>query len=94
MNENEVKVYTVAIGEFRPFAIGKRKRDQEEVISYIKTLPGFIGVHPVIGRGTLLLFDTEKHATDARLGLMSKGCPVGKNVSECFIDRQYMPKVN
>lgn len=89
--ENEVSLYTVAIGEIRPFAIGKKKKAQDEALAYIRALPGFVGVHPVPGMGTILLFDTEKHAIDARLGLMSKGCPVGNNVTECYAPKEDLP---
>ena len=88
--DNETSVYTVAVGEFRPFAIGKLKKAQDAALAYIKQLPGFIGVHPVTGKGTLLLFDTKEHATDARLGLMANGCPVGKNITEVFVDKAFV----
>lgn len=86
-------MYTVAIGEIDPFATGKKARDQEDVIRFVKTLPGFVGVHPVSGRGTILLFRTEKEAKEARQKLKDKGCPVGMNVTECFVPKKYVSEL-
>lgn len=88
---NEVSVYTVTIGELDPFAAGEKMRAQEAAIGFIIGLEGFVGVHPVIGKGTLLLFYTEEQAKAAREALIRNGCPVGNNVCEVFVPTEDMP---
>lgn len=80
----DISLWTVAIGELDPFALGEKKKAQDAVIAFVGQLPGFVGIHPVFGRGTLLLFRTKEQAKDCREALISKGCPVGKNVGECY----------
>ena len=86
--DDEVSLWTVAIGEIDPFAKGWKKKAQEEVIEFIKTLSGFVGVHPVIGSGTLLLFRSEEQAKDGRQKLKDKGCPVGDNGCMCYVEKK------
>ena len=50
----ETEAYTVAIANLNPLARGKEKKIQEEIMNRIKKLDGFIGIHPVPPRGTLL----------------------------------------
>ena len=80
----DISLWTVAIGELDPFALGEKKKAQDAVIAFVGQLPGFVGIHPVFCKGTLLLFRTKEQAKDCREALISKGCPVGKNVCECY----------
>lgn len=89
--DNEISLYTVAIGEIDPFATGEKAKAQEDAINFIKERPGFVGVHSVVGRGTLLLFRTEELAKLARDALKDRGCPVGKNVTECYVPKKSVP---
>ncbi len=85
MGNQEIKVWTVAVGEIRPFAFGRLKKAQDEALELIKKTEGFIGVHPVPGKGTLLLYRTENDAKRAKNQLEYRGCQTGKNIGECFI---------
>ena len=85
--ENDVSMLTVAIGEINPFATGEYAKAQEEALKYIQSLDGFVGFHPVLGRGTLCLFSSEKQAKVARKKIKAKGCPVGDNVGECYVPK-------
>lgn len=88
--ENEVSVYTVAIGNFKPFAIGKQKRVQEQVIDFLKSLEGFIGVYPYYPKGTLCLFKTENDAKRAKNSIRAKGIQTGNNIGEVYVDKKYL----
>lgn len=91
--ENDVSLWTVAIGEINPFATGELKRAQEEAIAFISSLAGFVGVHPVFGRGTLLLFRSETETAAARKALKTQGCPVGDNITEVYVNKKYVPQI-
>lgn len=91
--EGEVKLWTVAVGNpVPPWASRKLKKAGKEAIEYIKTLEGFVGVNPVPGKGTLLLFRTENQAKGARNLLNMKGCPTGRNICACFVEKKYVPE--
>jgi len=85
--EDEISLYTVAIPEINPFAVGEAKVAQDAAIDFIRNLDGFVAVHPVFGQGTLLLFRTKDQAKKARIELKNHGCPAGKNVTECFVKK-------
>lgn len=85
MNKDQVRVWTVVTGEFRPFAIGKQRRIQERVISLIRKTEGLIGVHPVPGRGTLFLYASENEAKRAKNILDGEGVQTGRNIGEALI---------
>lgn len=87
---NEVSVYTVGIGNFKPFAIGKQKKVQDEVLDFIKKLEGFIGVYPYYPHGTLCLFKTENDAKRAKNSMQAKGIQTGKNIGEVYVDKKYL----
>lgn len=86
----EVTCYTVAVpnlagtipGTFKPHMI----KDSRKLLRYVKELDGFIGVHPVPPKGTLLIFDTENNAKRAR-NLISNDLKVqcGNNICRIFI---------
>ena len=88
----ERKAYTVAVpnlagtmpGTFKPRMI----RDSKKLLNYVKNLDGFLGVHPVPPRGTLLIFDTENNAKRAQ-NLIANDLKVqtGNNICEIFIPK-------
>lgn len=92
----EVKCYTVAVpnlagmieGTFTP----KHIKETNKLIKYVKTLDGFVGVHPVPPDGTLLLFKTENDAKRARNLLIHdlKINYVGDNICEVFVPAEYV----
>ena len=87
--ENEVVAYAFAIGNLsmNPF---KQKR-QMEVLKYIQSMEGFCGIYPHYPHGTLCIFKTKNDAKGARNLVKAKGCPVGNNIGEIYIDKQYVP---
>lgn len=70
------KGYTVATGNVNPLL--KRSR---EAVKYIKTLEGFVGVHPT-PYGTLWIFDTKNNAKGARNLMEYNGIQCGTNICE------------
>lgn len=88
MGKEDVKVYTVAIGQIRLNPLIMKR--QKEALQYIQGLNGFIGFHPVIPYGTLCLFKTENDAKGARNLMRAKGIETGKNIGEVFIDKEYI----
>lgn len=88
---NKVKLYTVVIGELRPYLSRKKRRAQMQALELISSQHGFVGIHRVFGRGTLLLYRTENDAKIARNELISRGCPCGDNICQAFVDKQYVP---
>lgn len=83
--DNEISCWTVAVGNFVPFLKKSRL-----AIEFIKTLDGFVGVHPCPPRGTLILFRTESDAKIARNLMEAKGIVCGKNICECYVDKKYV----
>ena len=91
----EVKAYTVAVpnlagtipGTFTP----KHMKHSKKLINYVKKLDGFLGIHPVPPRGTLLIFKTENDAKRARNLLVQdlEINQVGTNICEIFIPEEY-----
>lgn len=88
----DVSLYTVAIGEIDPFLVGRRAKQQNDALNYIQNLEGFVGFHPVPGRGTLCLFREKNQAVRARNLIKAEGCPVGDNVCECFVPQAELEK--
>ena len=89
MNKYE-KAYTVAIGNFSiPLT-----KDQKVVLKELKNMEGFIGVHQVYPRGTLLLFKTENNAKVGRNILKDMGVQVGNNIAEIEYDMTPIRRVH
>lgn len=88
----EVKAYTVAVPNLAGTIPGtlKHMKDTKKFLRYVKKLDGFIGIHPIPPRGTLLIFDTENNAKRAR-NLLDNDLKVqtGTNICEIFIPEQY-----
>lgn len=87
----ESKCFTVAIGNF-PMPWQRRKWKQAvKVMDYIKDLDGFLGIHPLPPKGTLLIFRTVNDAKAAKNVLVAKGVIVGENICEIFVNNQDLP---
>ena len=85
----EQEVWTVATGNFpSPFAPRSVKKRSREAIRIINACEGFCGYHPVEGRGTLCLFETENDAKAARNIMRSHGIPVGDNICKVFVPKE------
>jgi len=70
----------------RPFV----KRRFESAVKLIKEQEGFIGVHPMPPRGTLLLFRTENNAKGARNILRAAGIECGDGIFSVHIEKRYL----
>ena len=84
--EDEVIVFALGVGRVIPM-LGKM-RAMKKGMNYIKTLEGFIGVHPIDLWKNLLVFDTLNNAKEAKNKLRFKGVPVG-NVAPILIEKEY-----
>lgn len=80
----DVKAYTVAVGNITPF-----NRKSRMAVAIIAKLEGLYGVHPCPPRGTLLMFKSKNAAKRGRNVLEDKGIICGKNICECYIDARY-----
>ena len=92
----EATAYTVAVPNLAgtiPTAAALRPkawRDTQKLLNYVKKLDGFLGIHPVPPRGTLLLFQTENDAKRARnLLAHDLDVQVGTNIMQVFIPKEY-----
>lgn len=86
----ETEAWTVAIANLNPLARGKEKKIQQEIMNRIKKLDGFIGIHPVPPRGTLLIFKTENDAKRGRNEIKTFLAPVGDNICKIYIDKRFV----
>lgn len=90
----EATAYTVAVPNLAGTIPGSNKpahwRDTHKLLAYVKKLDGFLGIHPVPPRGTLLIFKTENDAKRAR-NLISEDLKVqtGTNIMQIFIPEEY-----
>lgn len=90
----EATAYTVAVPNLAGTIPGSNKpqhwRDTHKLLEYVKKLDGFLGIHPVPPRGTLLMFKTENDAKRAR-NLISQDLkvPTGDNIMEVYIPEEY-----
>ena len=87
---HETEAWTVAIANLNPLARGKEKKIQDEIMNRIKKLDGFIGIHPVPPRGTLLIFKTENDAKRGRNEIKTFLAPVGDNICKIYIDKRFV----
>lgn len=88
IQENEIEVYTVAIGNLsiNPFKLRRQRR----ILEFIGTFEGLLGVYPHYPDGTLLLFKEKNDAKGARNLLKAKGIQVGNNIGTAYIDKEYV----
>lgn len=89
---NEVSVYSVAIPNLAvPWEnTEKEVEDTRIVLMWIQTLDGFVGIYPMAPYGTLILFKSENQAKRGRNLISMKGIKVGTDITEVFIDREYI----
>lgn len=87
-----MEVWTVAVGNLPmlPFL----HKGVKQAIKLIKEQEGFIAVHPVYPRGTLLLFDTENNAKGARNVLRFNGVKCGDNICKAIVDDSLLERRN
>lgn len=88
--ENEIEVWTVAVGNLPILPKELMPKGVTEAIKLIKEQEGLIGVTPMYPRGTLLLFDTENNAKGARNMLRFNGVKCGDNICKAFVDAKYL----
>ena len=92
MKDNEVKLWTVAVGNAPgPLAFPSTRCTAKKAIEIIKQQEGLVGVHPEPPRGTLLLFRTENDAKRARNVLRAATIECGKNICEVFVKKSDIP---
>ena len=81
LKEGETMAFGLGAGRMLPvFGNPKIKKAMKKTIDYIKSMDGFLGVHPVDLWHTLLIFDTLNNAKAARNELKAKECPIGQVV--------------
>ena len=85
--QNEISVWVIGTIEMNPFATGDIAKLQEKIFSVMAESDCFVGVYPVLGKGTLFLFDTEEKANKAREVMKESGLPVSERVVECFVPK-------
>lgn len=85
--ENEIAAWTVAVGRI---PLIPWRKGVKEAIKLIKEQEGFMAIHPVAGRGTLLLFDSENNAKGARNVLRFHGVQCGSEICKVFVDKRYL----
>ena len=93
-SESDTTAYTVAVpnlaGTIPHSNSPKHWRDTKKLLNYVKKLDGFLGIHPVPPRGTLLVFKTENDAKRARNSLEHDlKVQTGTNIIQIFIPREY-----
>ena len=92
MKDNEVKLWTVAVGNAPgPLALTSTRARAKKAIKIIKQQEGLVGVHPEPPYGTLLLFKTENEAKKARNVLLAATIECGKNIGNVFVKKSDLP---
>ena len=89
VNENMAEIYAFGTS-LLPYKWSSRrvKKLAELACDIAKETEGFLGVHPVIPRGSLFLFRTENNAKIARNRFEAAGIRCG-NIGPCYIDKAY-----
>ena len=83
--EDQVKVWTVAVGNLPVFFVPRRVK---KAIKFIQEQDGFIAFYPMYPNGTLCLFKTENDAKGARNMMRFTGIEVGDNICEVWINKE------
>lgn len=92
---DEVKAYAIAVPNLAgmlPWTMSRKHiKDSQKLLNYAKKLDGFLGIHPVPPRGTLLVFRSLNEAKRARNLLANdlKINQIGDHITEIFIPKQY-----
>ena len=86
--DNEVSVWTVAIGNIPMFLF--LHKGAKKAIDIIRAQDGFIAFLPIYPRGTLCLFTTENDAKGARNMMRFHGIQCGDNICEVYVDKRYV----
>lgn len=89
--ENEVICWMFAIGNFKGRRGNRKQRAMEKkIVSILKELDGFVGLHFCPPRGTLLIFDSEYNAISARNYMRYNQVECGVNICEVRVDKKYL----
>ena len=83
--DNEVECWAFGTGRINPLM--KRSR---QAVEYIKSQPGFIGVHFPEPKHSLWIFDDENNAKKAKNLAEAKGIVCGKECVKMFVEKQYI----
>lgn len=83
--EDEIEAWTVGVGNLPPIPTGSSRK----ALELIRSLEGFIGIHPLPPMGTLLLFRSENDAIRGKNLLDYKGVKTSRNISKVFIEKKY-----
>ena len=88
---DESIVFALGVGRMCPLPFDKKavKKGIAEGLKYIKSLDGFIGVHPLDLHRNLLFFDTLNNAKGGRNLLKSKDVAVGQ-IIPILIETKYI----
>lgn len=88
--DDEISLWSIGTIEMNPFATGDLEKLQDRIISTLKNCEGFVGVCPIIGNGTMFLYNTEENAGEAWKMMKKYDLPVGDGIVECFASKDYM----
>lgn len=92
---DEITAFAVAVPNLAGTIPGtlspKHIKESKKLLNYVNKLDGFLGIHPVPPRGTLLVFQTENDAKRARNLLANdlKINQIGDNITKIFIPKEY-----
>ena len=91
--DDEVTAWGFSIPLFRgPFAPRRVRREEKDLLRYMKELDGVIGIHPdEFGRGNYILFRSEYDAISGRNLLRHRGVTCGQNIIEVYVPKEYVP---
>lgn len=90
----EVKAWSFAVPNLAglcSFPTPRQLADSIKLINYLKDLDGFLGIHPMPPRGTMVIFRTKNDAIRAKNLLIYdlEINEIGNNIVECYIPEEY-----
>lgn len=78
-----MNVYLFAVGAIDPI---KHRKDAKQAVEFIKTLPGFVAIHPNLDY-SLLCFDTLDNAIISRGKWTETGNDAARYIMEATIEK-------
>lgn len=90
----EVKAWSFAVPNLAGLCgipTPKQLAHSRKLLNYLKDLNGFLGIHPMPPRGTMVIFRTKNDAIRAKNLLIYdlEINEIGKNIVECYIPEEY-----
>lgn len=85
-SDDEVVVWSVAVGRIPIF----KSKGCKQALKIIGEQEGLIGLLPVVGRGTICIFDTENNAKGARNIMRMYGIDCGDNICEVYVSKRIL----